>query len=80
MKFVDPTPAVLFRIVQSLRPTMLIDEAERINSDDARVIQSILNAGYKVGSTVPRIEGDDRHIEFFEVYSPKSLSSISKMT
>jgi len=79
LKLVDPTPAVLFRMVQPLRPTLLIDEAEGMNSEDARAIKSILNAGYKAGGTVARIEGDDHQPHFYEVYSPKSLSSIRSL-
>lgn len=79
IRVVDPTPAVLFRLVNALRPTMMIDESEKMNSDDAREIQSLINAGYKRGASVPRVEGEDRHIEFFEVYSPKCLASIRSL-
>ncbi len=38
-------------------------------------MRGIINAGYKARATVPRIEGEDRHVEFYEVYSPKCLAS-----
>src|SRR5262249_18554869 len=76
LKVVDPTPAVLFRIVHSLRPTLLIDEVEGMNADDAKEVRSIINAGYKCGATVPRCEGEGHELRFFEVYGPKSLAGI----
>src|SRR5262249_24105326 len=76
IQVIDPSPAVLFRIVHALRPTMLIDEAEKLHSDDAREIRQIINAGYKRGATVPRCEGEGNELKFFEVYCPKVLAAI----
>jgi len=76
-KFVGVTPAVLFRIVHVLRPTLLIDEAEKMNTDQAGEIRAIINAGYKLGATVPHCVGDDHHVKYFEVYSPKCLAGIN---
>jgi len=73
---IDPTPAVLFRIVHALRPTLLMDEVEKMNTDEAREVRGIVNAGYKQGATVLRVEGEDRKVKFFEVYSPKCLAGI----
>lgn len=79
IKLVDPTPAVLFRIVEATRPTLLIDEAERMSSDEARAVNCILNAGYKAGSSVSRVEGDQHQLRFYNVYCPKSFSSIRSL-
>jgi hypothetical protein len=76
IQVIDPSPAVLFRMVHALRPTLLLDEAERLHSDDAREIRQIINAGYKRGATVPRCEGEGNELKFFEVYSPKILAAI----
>jgi len=72
LKLIVVTPAVLFRTIHSLRPTILIDEAETMNDD----LRAIVNAGYKKGATVPRCQKDDYQPQFFEVYSPKCLASI----
>jgi len=76
LRMIDPTPAVLFRIVDALRPTLLLDEMETMNTDEAREVRGIINAGYKQRATVSRVEGEDRHIKFFHVYSPKCLAGI----
>lgn len=73
----NPTPAVLFRLAQEFRPTLLIDEAEGMAKEDQREILSILNAGYKAGGTVARVEGKDaRRVELFSVYTPAALAAI----
>jgi hypothetical protein len=80
LKVVDPTPAVLFRIVHALRPTLLIDEAEQINSKEGQELRSIIKAGYKAGASVPRVEGKDtRKLCFFDVYSPKCFAAIRSL-
>jgi len=76
LRMIDPTPAVLFRIVEALRPTLLLDEIEKMNTDEAKEVRGIINAGYKQRATVSRVEGEDRHIKFFHVYSPKCLAGI----
>ena len=73
---VNPSPAVLFRVIDALRPTLLIDEVERLNTKDHSELRSIVNSGYKRGATVPRVEGEARELRFFEVYSPKCLAGI----
>ncbi len=73
----NPTPAVLFRLVHEFRPTLLLDEMEGVSKEDAREVLAIINAGYKAGGTVPRCEGDrTKHVELFEVYSPLALAAI----
>ena len=72
LKLIVVSPAVLFRTIHSLRPTILIDEAETMSDD----LRAIVNAGYKKGATVPRCVGDEYQPQFFEVYSPKCLASI----
>ena len=59
------TEACLFRIVSGERPTLCIDEAESLEgqSDRARSLQVIAHEGYKRGAQVPRITGEDRHVE-----------------
>jgi hypothetical protein len=77
MLLLNPTPAVLYRLVHEFRPTMLLDEVEALSQDDKRDVLAIVNAGYKVGATVPRCEGkEQKRVECFEVYarsrSPRS--------
>jgi hypothetical protein len=76
LPIVDPTPAVLFRMVDSLRPTLLIDEAERMNSQEAQEIRGIINAGYKRDAYVSRCEGESHRLRFFDTYCPKAIAAI----
>ncbi|HAM58046.1 MAG TPA: hypothetical protein DCQ64_22585, partial [Candidatus Rokubacteria bacterium] len=74
---VNATPAVLFRLIEETRPTLLVDEAEALESDHRRELLGIINAGYKRGATVPRVEGDrPRRVEFFDVFTPIALAGI----
>src|SRR5262249_36196107 len=43
----NPTPAIMFRLVQETRPTLLLDECETLADDDRREVLSIINSGYK---------------------------------
>ncbi len=73
----NPTPAVLFRLVHEFRPTLLLDEVEGLNKEDAREVLAIVNSGYKAGAMVPRVEGDRiKRVELFQVYSPLALAAI----
>jgi hypothetical protein len=74
---VNPTPAVLFRLVQAWRPTLLLDEVEGLSKEDARDVLAIVNSGYKRGATVARCEGrDQKRVESFAVYAPLALAAI----
>jgi hypothetical protein len=72
-----PTAAVLYRLIQEYRPTLLLDEMENLGRDDARDILAIVNAGYRAGATVPRCVGPGgRRVECFAVYAPLALAAI----
>ncbi len=76
----NPTPAVLFRLVHEFRPTLLLDEVEGLNKEDAREVLAIINSGYKVGASVPRCEGErTKRVELFDVYSPLALAAINSV-
>ena len=75
-----PTPAVLFRLIHEFRLTLLLDECEAFNKDDARDILAIINSGYKAGGSVARVEGKDaRRVESFSVYAPMALAAIKSL-
>ena len=77
---VTPTPAVMFRLVDAFRPTLLLDEMEGLSRDDASVILAILNSGYKAGGMVPRCEGErTKSVELYDVYAPAALAAIRSM-
>lgn len=76
------TEAVLFRFVHEAHPTFLIDEAETIEgrSDRADALRAIAQEGYKQGGQVARIEGDDRHVEWYDVFCPKLFAAIGGLS
>jgi len=73
---VCPTPAVLFRLAESLRATLCLDEIEGLAKDDRREILAIINQGYKAGGRVDRCEGDDQTLRSYDVYAPMALAGI----
>jgi hypothetical protein len=77
LHLVVPTAPTLFRLIEPLRPTLCLDEMEKLDRGDARPIEAIINAGYKAGAIVPRTEGDTkREVVPYEVYAPMALAGI----
>jgi len=81
LKSSNISPAALARIVDSLRPTILVDEAEQLaNYKNPSMIElsCILNDSYKRGGKVHRVAGDrtNMHVESKATYSPKVIASI----
>jgi hypothetical protein len=67
--------AVMFRLIDSEAPTLLIDEAETIEgrSERAQALRAIAHEGYKRGGQVPRCEGEHHEVRWFDVYCPKAF-------
>lgn len=76
MHFVEPTPAIIFRLIEPCRPTLCLDEMERLGQNESRALGALLNASYKAGTTVARVEGEARRVETYEVYAPIALAGI----
>lgn len=77
MLHLTPTPAVLFRLAQAYRSALLLDEVEGLAKEEARELLAIINAGYKAGGAVHRVEGrDTRTVEPFAVYASMALAGI----
>jgi len=74
------TEASLFRLVQSLRAAICIDEASVLAKEGGRrALKELLYAGYKKMGTVVRTEKTSSGAlvtTMFEVYSPKALANI----
>jgi hypothetical protein len=79
MFFISMTMASLFRLIESHRPTVCIDEAETLSKDDKGSLVTIYNAGYQAGVSVPRVEGDSgaRRVEGYDVYAPLAVGGIA---
>jgi hypothetical protein len=72
----DPTPAVLFRLIESIAPTLVLDEIDGLDREDRREILAIIDSGYKRGAYVDRCEGEDHRVRSFAVYCPMALAGI----
>ena len=70
----------IYRLIQSGRCTLLMDETEKLGERDrATELRNLLLAGYKKGAKVYRTEktsGERLVPEAFEVYSPKMIANI----
>ena len=73
--------ASLYRLTQSGRCTLLLDETEKLSSKErAEELRNLLLAGYKKGAPVYRTEkksGERLTPEAFNVYTPKIICNIS---
>jgi putative DNA primase/helicase len=72
------TPAVLFRLVESHKPTMLLDEVDSYLKE-ANELRGLLNAGYKRGALALRCEGEDNAVRCFKAFSPAALAGIGEL-
>jgi hypothetical protein len=77
------SPAVLFRKIEAIRPTLLFDELDTTFKGDkeaAQAIRQVLNAGAKYNGTIARIVGKNRDIpKDFAVFCPKVLAGIGNL-
>lgn len=81
---VNASPAALFRMTAD-GCTFLADEVEYLKNADREkfgAIMAIINAGYAVGATVPRVEKteDGWRVVKYSVYGPKVITGISTVS
>lgn len=72
------TAAVVFRVVDGARPTLLVDEADTFLAE-ASELRGVVNAGHRQGGVVLRCEGDDFEPRAYSCYAPLAVASIGKM-
>lgn len=73
------SPAALFRVVEMMTPTLLIDEADTFlrSSDELR---GIVNAGHtRSTAEVVRTVGDDHEPRRFRTFCPKAIAAIGEL-
>lgn len=72
------TTAVLFRLVDAHKPTLLIDEVDSFlkNNDDLR---GALNAGHRRGGQHLRCEGDKNELRGFKTFAPVAMAGIGRL-
>jgi putative DNA primase/helicase len=75
MRAENITSAVLFRLVDQHRPTLLLDEVDSY-LNDADELRGLLNAGHKRGARAYRCEGDSNTVRSFSAHAPAVLAGI----
>ena len=77
---ITPSEAVVFRTIELMTPTLMLDETDTIfnpkNQDRYEGLRALLNAGNRQGATVPRAVGSSSEIHKFRVFCPKVLAGI----
>jgi len=73
------TTAPIFRIINEVKGTLIIDEADFRFSDMSAEIIKILNTGYQKGTAVLRCEGQGAYeVKAYDVYCPKIIGTREK--
>jgi hypothetical protein len=76
---INPTSAVLYRSLHDSAQVMLIDEFEDATDDGKKAMITVLNSGFQRGALVPRCVGDEHNVKYFQAYSPKAFSGLSRI-
>lgn len=73
------TAAALFRIVEMMAPTLLIDEADTFLAEREE-LRGIINAGHtRSSAVVVRTVGDDHEPRVFGTFCPKAIAAIGEL-
>jgi hypothetical protein len=72
------TAAVLFRLVDSDKPTLLLDEVDAY-LHEAEELRGLLNAGHKRGAKAYRCEGENNTVRGFAAFAPAALAGIGAL-
>jgi len=77
-------PAPLFRLIESERPTLLLDEVDAIftqrgKDDTNEDLRALLNSGYRRGATIPRCHGPKHDVKRFPVYAAVALAGLGDL-
>ena len=73
------TAAVLFRLVDSQSPTLLLDECDTYLRDNDE-LHGLLNAGHKRGAQAVRCEGENNKVRVFNAFAPAVLAGIGSLS
>jgi hypothetical protein len=80
---VNPTRAVLYRLIEAYKPTMILDEANFDESDDTAAMIQVLNCGFqRITSKIQRCEANafgKQDVKFFDCFGAKIICSLEKM-
>lgn len=73
------TPSAVFRVADTFRPTLLLDEADTFISD-SEGLRGILNSGHmRSQAYVTRVVGEDYRVCTFSTWAPKAIALIGEL-
>jgi putative DNA primase/helicase len=72
------TAAVLFRVIEARKPTVLADEYDSWLKDNEE-LRGLFNAGHRRGGQVLRCEGENHEVRAFRVFGPAVLCGIGAL-
>src|SRR5262245_37249608 len=72
------TSSAIFRVVESHRPTLMIDEADTFLRDNDE-LRGVINSGHRKGGAVLRTAGDDYEPRAFGTFSACAIALIGKL-
>jgi hypothetical protein len=72
------TAAAIFRTVEAVRPTLLIDEADTFIKDNEE-LRGIINSGHSRGGQVVRLVGDNYEPHAFSTWCPTAIAAIGSL-
>lgn len=81
-KVIMPSEAVLYRKIDHVSPTLLLDETDAIfngKNPNTEPLRALLNAGNRRGTTVPRCVGPSQQLVDFKVFCAKALAGIGEL-
>ena len=70
--------AVLFRVVDAHKPTLLLDETDAYLTNNEE-LRGLLNAGHKRGARAYRCEGDSNNVRGYNAFAPVVLARIGNL-
>jgi hypothetical protein len=74
----NATVGAIFRVVETMKPTLLMDEAETFLPENDE-LRGILNTGHRKGGSVLRCVGDDHEPRMFSTWAPAAIAAIGKL-
>jgi hypothetical protein len=77
LMIIDPSAAVLFRMIEKWQPTLIVDEADDQFKENPP-LRSMINSGWTRGAGVPRCHPDTNEPEIFSTFGPKAIGMKGK--
>lgn len=75
--FMNPSDATIFRLSQTNRCTILLDEVRRLRSQTEGNLRDLIRGRYKKGISVPRADENNSYaIKDYELYGPLAMANI----